>query len=73
MKSEQEFTYSDPTKEEGEIFNKELEVLCEKHSMTLMPKPFLTMEGKIDAQIIILKKTPKEDGTNTEETSKATE
>lgn len=60
-----QFTYSDTTAEEVAGFNKELGELGEKHGFVLCPVPYIGKEGKIDAQITILKKVelvPKADG-----------
>lgn len=67
-----EFTYSMPTQEEADTFNKKAEELLNEMSLAIVPVPFIN-NGKIDARLDIYKKTPKEDGTNKEETSKASE
>ncbi len=62
-----QFTYSEPTKEEGEAFNAELQALIEKHSMVLVPVPVINYQkgNAFDAQINIMKKVelvPKAEG-----------
>ena len=67
-----EYTYKEPTKEEGDAFNKDFLELSEKHSLVLHPVPFITQDGRIDARVNLLKKTIKsDDGSTTEASSKA--
>ena len=68
-----EYTYVEPTKEEGADFNKDFLELSEKYSIVLSPAPFITADGKIDARINLLKKIIKSDdgSTNSETSSQA--
>lgn len=67
-----EYTYVEPTPEEGQAFNKDFLELSEKHSIVLHPVPLITNEGKIDARVNLLKKIIKsDDGSTTEASSKA--
>lgn len=70
----QNFTLTVPTQEEADVFNKKAKELLDDMSIAIVPVPFINFEkgGTLDARLDIYKKTPKEDGTNTKETSQET-